>query len=103
VTPEVIELSTLTLSDSENEVTFDISGIQDTLNTGATLETELLTEDKRSYAEALDAFYPLANKLCHVATLSPDMALAEWCPLTVKEPVKERRNRPISGVLAPQA
>jgi hypothetical protein len=103
VTPGVIELPTLTLSDSENEVTFDISGIQDTLNTGATLETELLTEeDKWSYAEALDAFYRSANILCHVATLSPDMALAEWCPTTVVEPVEERRLQDWSLLMAPR-
>ena len=81
VTPRVVELPKLTLSESEDEVTFDIRQIQGMLRKGEVLEIELLTKDKKSYAGELATFYALADKLCYVASVSSDMVIAQQCPV----------------------
>ena len=87
---KVIELPKLTLSESENVVTVDIRQIQRMLKKGEVLEIELLTKEKKSYAGALADFYALADKFCHLATISDDMALAQQCsPTTTSRGLQE--------------
>jgi len=68
----------------ESEVKFDLGEVQGLLNNDETLETELLTKDMKSYAGALADFYGLVDNLCHVASLSKDLAIAQRCSAAPK-------------------
>ena len=61
------------------EVVVPIPELPSVLARGESLDAELLTVGRKNYDQELTLFYGLVDKLCHVATVSKDVAITQRC------------------------
>lgn len=78
------------------EISVSVPELPSVLARGETLHAELLTVSRKNYDQELATFYGLVDKLCHVATVSKDVAIAQRCSPGDREKLLQRWKATVS-------